>query len=285
MYFSQEQVFVSFKRLASRKKADGKKTKTHLERTSVLMCFLAFDARCRGANLTRLDMNPDKIEGKGNREAIGLEFAKLVLLDPTPRKIRQVLELGKVSSGGKDPAERLSSNFLTVPLKKATEQSGAFFYPKRPPSAPMIKLGQVATGLKWGMEYHEDWPSSLPKLLSEVRESTPFTDLAIFVMRDTHLTGNDYIEALSIAINERFSSQLAQFWIQRIKNEKVLARHILENPFSSTHQAFARSTQTASANRFDGATRDELLEYITHLEGILEANQIEFESLTERGAI
>lgn len=282
MYFSEEQVSVSFKRLASRKRTDGKKTKTHLERTSVLMCFLAFDARCKSAKTARLDMNPDRPEGKANREAISLEFAKLVLLDPMPRKIRQVLELGKVSGGGKDPAERLSSNFLTVPLKKATEQSGEFFYPKRPPSAPMIRLGQAATGLKWGMEYHQDWPTSLPKLLSEVKESTPFTDLAVFVMRDTRLTGNDYVEALSNAIAARFSDQLAKFWVEKIKKEKLLARHILANPFSSTHRAFARSTQIALANRFDTVTRDELLDYVSHLEGILEANQIEFESLTER---
>lgn len=282
MYFSEDQVSVSFKRLASRKRTDGKKTKTHLERTSVLMCFLAFDARCKSANLARLDMNPAKPDGKANREAIALEFAKLVLLDPTPRKIKQVLELGKVSGGGKDPAERLSSNFLTVPLKKATEQSGPFFYPKRPPSAPMIRLGQAATGLKWGMDYHQDWPTSLPKLLSEIKESTPFTDLAIFIMRDTRLIGNDYVEALSNAINARFSEQLANFWIEKIKKEKLLARHILVDPFSSTHQAFARSTQTAVTNHFDIVTRNELLEHISHLEGILEANQIEFESLLER---
>lgn len=282
MYFSEDQVSLSFKRLASRKRTNGKKTKTHLERTSVLMCFLAFDARCESTKTARLDMDPDKPEGKDNREAISREFTKLVLLDPTPRKIKQVLELGKIAGGGKAPAVRLSSNFLTVPLKKATEQSGAFFYPKRPPSTPMIRLGQAATGLKWGMEYHQDWPTSLPKLLSEVKESTPFTDLAVFVMRDTKLTGGDYVEALSNAINTRFSDQLAKFWIEKIKKEKLLARHILENPFSSTHQAFARSMQTSQTNSLDTVTRDELLEYISHLEGILEANQIEFESLTER---
>jgi hypothetical protein len=282
MYFSEEQVSISFERLASRKRTVGKKTKTHLERTSVLMCFLAFDARCKGVNLARLDMNPDKPNGKSNREAVALEFAKLVLLDSAHRNIRQVLELGKVSGGGKDPAVRLSSNFLTVPLKKATEQTGEFFYPRRPPSAPMIRLGQTATGLKWGMEYHQDWPTSLPKLLSEVKESTPFTDLAIFVMRDTRLSGKDYLEALSNAIAARFSDQLAKFWVEKIKKEKILVRHILANPFSSTHQAFARSTQIASTNRYDDMTRGELLDYISHLEGILDANQIEFESLTER---
>lgn len=282
MYFSEEQVSISFKRLASRKRTDGQKTKTHLERTSVLMYFLAFDTRCKGVNLTRLDMDPDRPDGKANREAVALEFAKLVLLDSTLNEIKQVLELGKVSGGGKGPAERLSSNFLTVPLKKATEQAEPFFYPKRPRSAPMVRLGQAATGLKWGMEYHQDWPSSLPKLLSEVKASTQFTDLAIFVMRDTRLSGADYIEALSNAISSRFSDQLAEFWIEKVKKEKLLAKHILSSPFSFTHQPFARSRQIALPNRFDDVSRDELLGYISNLEGILEANQIQFKSLSER---
>ncbi len=280
MYFSEEQVSVSFKRLASRKQANEKKTKTHLERTSILMCFLAFDAICKRANRDRLDMNPDKPDGKANREAVALEFAKLVLLDHILEKISQVLELGKISFGGKHPAGRLSSNFFTVPLKKATDQTGVFVYPKRP--APMLRLGQAATGLMWGMEYHQDWKSSLPKLLSEVKNSTPFTDLAIFVMRDTELTGGDYVQALSNAISARFSNQLAIFWVEKIKKEKLLASHILANPFSSMHQAFARSAQIASENRFDAVTREQLIEYVSHLEGILKSNQIEFKSLTER---
>lgn len=281
MYFSEDQVSVSFKRLASRKQNDGQKTKTHLERTSVLMCFLAFDARCKSVNLARLDMDPDKSDGKANREAVALEFAKLVLLDPKPRERKQVLELGKVAGGGKDPEERFSSNFLTVPLKKATEQAEAFFYPKRPRSTPMIRLGPTATGLKWGMEYHQDWAASLPKLLSEVRDPTPFTDLAIFVMRDTRLTGADYIEVLSNAISARFSDQLTKFWIEKIKKEKLLAKHLLDNPFSPTHQAFARSTKIITEDRSGAVSRDELINYISYLEGILDANQIQFKSLAE----
>lgn len=282
MYFSEEQVSISFQRLASRKRAEGKKTKTHLERTSILMCFLAFDARCKNTNMTRLDMNPDNLDGRGNREAVAIEFSKLVLLDFKPRRLRQVLELGKVSGDGKDPAVRFSSNFLTVPLKKATEQSDEFFYPKRPASSPMIRLGQAATGMKWGMSYHQDWPFSLPKLMSEVKDSTPFTDLAIFVMRDTKLAGADYLEALTSAIYGRFSEKLANFWTERIKKERVFVRHILPNPFSPSHQPFARLSFSPPTRGYDALSKTELIEHLVHLEGILEANQIEFEPLTGR---
>lgn len=278
MYFSSDQVHTSFKRLASRKHTG----KTHLERTSCLMYFFAFEAVCKKVNCSLLDLNPDKTEGKNNRKAIELEFTKLVLLQRSPRQIIQVTELGKIDSTGKNPEKRISSNFLTVPLKKATEQSEPYFYPKRPPT-PMIKLGKAATGLKWGIEQHQDWSDSLPKLLSEIKDPTPFTDLAIFVMRDTRINdeAKDYVDALSTALNERFNLQLAQFWNQRIKSEKVMAhRHILTNPFSSTHQAFTKSAPDFPGNRFESQNRDDLINYIVNLEGTLEANQIKFTVLT-----
>lgn len=279
MYFNSEQVSLSFKRLTSRKH-DGK---THLERTSCLMYFLAFDAACKNVNRTILDLDPEKADGKHSRKAIELEFTKLVLLERMPNKIRQVAELGKVDCTGRDPEKRISSNFLTVPLKKASEQSQPYYYPKRP-SAPMFKLGQAATGLKWGIEYHQDWPTSMPKLLSEIKHPTPFTDLAVFVMRDTLLEGKSkhYIDSLSVAISERFSTQLAQFWVKRVEREKVLAKHILENPFSAKHQAFAKSAPHASTSRFDALPKDDLIEYIVHLEGTLRANKIAFAAIKEK---
>jgi len=282
MYFSADQVGVSFKRLASRKRADGKKTKTHLERTSALMCFLAFDVVCKNAGHDLLDLNPETAEGRNNRKSIELEFAKLVLLDRTPLNIRQVSELGKIDSAGKDPEKRLSSNFLTVPLKKATEQAGECFYPKRPPSTPVIQIGQAATGLKWGMKYHQDWRQSLPKLLSEVKDSTPFTDLGVFLMRDTLLTGTNYVVALSNAFKERFSAKLADFWIKCIEKERIMARHMLEDPFSMKHQAFAKPTHQSSSASLDCLTKNELISYVNYLEELLEANEMEYESPIDR---
>src|SRR5579863_2784899 len=112
MYLSSEQVSVSFKRLSSRKQ-EGK---THLERTSAFMYFIAFDAVCKSKGKGPIDFDPDKNEGKSNRKLIELEFTKLVLLNKVQGKITQVSELGKIDHTGKDPEKRISSNFLTVPL-------------------------------------------------------------------------------------------------------------------------------------------------------------------------
>lgn len=278
MYFNKAQVSVSFKRLISRKQVG----KTHLERTSCLMHFLAFDAVCRKENCELLNLSPENMEGENNRKNITLEFAKLVLLDSSRRSIKQVLQLGEIGSSNKSPEKRISSNFLTVPLKKASEQSKPFFYPKRP-NAPLLKMGASATGVKWGVAYHEDWSSNLPDFLSEVKASTPFTDLAVFVMRDTSLGDRveGYIEALDAAINHRFSSRLAQFWMHRLEQEKVLARHLSE-PFSDVHQPFEKFALYSQDNRTDESDEtDGLKSHISYLEGILEANQIEFTPLNQ----
>lgn len=285
MYFAAEQVSVAFDRLSSKRGADGRRTKAYQERTSVLMCFLAFDAICKRSDLNQLDMDPEKLIGKSHRDSVAVEFARLVLLDSKVGRFTQVLELGKISAGGTDPAKRLSSNFLTVPLKKATEQSGVSVYPKRPASTPMIKLGQAATGLKWGMGYHEDWPTSLPRLLSEAKGSTPFTDLAIFVMRDTKLTGSNYVDALGNSINKRYSEALSAFWVDKIKKEKIFARHILENAMTDMHASFARSMLPGQIDSLYSKTREELLEYVLHLETILQANKIQIDQIKGGGKL
>src|SRR5690606_35170148 len=175
------------------------------------MYFLAFDAVCKKVDNTLLDLNPDKPNGKNNRKAIELEFTKLVLLDRSHGQIRQVSELGKVDCKSKDPEKRISSNFLTVPLKRASGQAGNFYYPQRP-STPLFKMGPAATGLKWGLKYYEDWMDNLPKLLSEIKDSTPFTDLAIFVFRDASIdapVSSSLIDVLRPLITARFSEPLA----------------------------------------------------------------------------
>lgn len=278
MYFNEKQVSLSFKRLSARKRCEAK-TKTHLERTSVLMCFLAFDASCKISGSEKLDLDPGTIDGKANRSSIALEFSKLVLLDGALDKQLQVTELGKISGSEKNPEVRFSSNFLTVPLKKASEQTSECHYPKRPSSTRVLKLGIASTGLKWGISYDDDWRASIPKLLSEVKESTPFTDLAIFLMRDTKQKGKTYIDALVDSLQSRFTQNLSEFWIERIKKEKLLAKHILENPFSNVHQPFHRGSNSTDNTRFEKVSRDLLIKHINTLEQILKANQIDFPNI------
>jgi hypothetical protein len=273
-YLSTDMVCRSFKRLSSRKKVG----KTHLERTSVLMYFLAFDAACKFFDVADLDLNPDSLEGKDNRKQVEVEYTKLTLLEKTRDDFKQVTELGKIDVGGTTPEKRISSNFFTVPLKKASGQKEPYFYPKRP-AAPLLKMGPAATGKKWGITHSDDWASNLPVLISEIKEPTPFLDLALFVCRDCGFDDkfNDGISAISDQLQKRFTKNLADFWVARIEKEKVLARH-MDSPFADHHSFFAKSyaVDASGTNGYDKMKKGELIERITYLEEILGKNGIEY---------
>jgi hypothetical protein len=270
-YLKAEQVNVCFSRLASRK-VQGKSS---MERTSALMYFFSLNAILKSINQSKVDLNPTKSDGANNRKRIELEFTRLVLLENQNNQILQVCELGKIDESAKSPEKRISSNFLTVPLKKASEQNRPFYYPQRP-AAPLIKMGLTATGIKWGMEIHEDWKENLPKLFTEMVSSTIFTDLAIFLFRDFKFGENpiDYIQELSLALKSRFTIDLAEFWVEKIRKEKVLVKHII-NPFAPTHESMllGRHDFKSSNNKEDTKSLKERIEY---LEKLLNKNQIPF---------
>lgn len=282
-YLNQKLVDFSFKRLAPKTNV-GKKP---LERTSALMYFLAFDAVAKKLDCCPLDLNPKASDGKNNREAVELEFVKLVMLKNTDdMQVRQVSVLGKIEKGGTAPEKRISSNFLTVPLKKASESAKAYNYPSRP--ASLLKMGASATGLKWGADYHDDWRTNLPRFLSEVKSNTPFTDLAIFVFRDAKVSADsqNVRDALADLIKNRFSEDFAAFWTKRIDAEKVFFKHG-DDPFRPTHQeSLSETTVISEASASDAESlksldKQTLVDRIVYLEGLLDAQEIEYQSINK----
>lgn len=273
MYLAREQVALSLRRLASRKSSTEKKSKTHKERTSILMYFLAFDAVCKAKNCSLLDLNPKKITGQENRKSLELEFAKLVLIKDTLGCKVQVLELGKIEESDKSPETRMSSNFLTVPLKKASEQSTPFHYPRRP-NAPVIRMGSAATGHKWGIDYHPEWKTNIGTLLHEVKESTPFTDLAVFTQRDSQFSTNDFTEAISTAIKKRYTRALADLWLKKIKQEQIFAKHISASPLTKKYQHLYQPKASLGENNYASMTKDDLMILVSRYKTLLEINNI-----------
>lgn len=280
MYLSNALVELSFSRLSS-----GKKTgKTSLEKTSALMYFLAFDAAVKKTGKCPLDLNPDKTEGRNNRADMELEFVRLVMLKGArDGKIKQVMTLGRINDGGSPPEKRISSNFFTVPLKKASQSAKAYQYPSRP--APVLKMGDVATGLAWGIGYFDEWREHLPKLLSEVKSNTPFTDLAVFACRNDEFKGRDIRAELAQAIASRFSQNLTLFWTKLMDAERVFFRHgnapfqsVLPSAFLEGNAAKMSARNGPDVlNGFDKAT---LVNRIVYLESLLDAREIEYEPIT-----
>lgn len=266
-YLSQELVCKSFERLHSRNTTG----KTHMERTSALMYFLSVDAAFKHFGVSNLDLNPESLEGKNSRKQVELEFTRLVLVGNSPDGVRQVTELGKIDEAGTHPEKRISSNFLTVPLKKASNQATPFYYPSRP-KFPLFKMGLAATGKQWGISFHDNWMSNFLAILTTIKGSTPSLDLAVFVCRDSAIDDGavDISSALEEQLKKRFTKDLAVFWIQRIEKEKVLVRRA-EVPFADHHAPFASFYKQAPApiKRYEQMKKSELIDRIHQLESML----------------
>jgi len=282
-YLDPKLVELSFKRLAPVSSAG----KSSLERTSALMYFLAFDAAVKKLDCYPLDFNPRSLEGQNNRQVMALEYVKLVELKPSSdRQIRHVITLGKIDKGKKTPEKRISSNFFTVPLKKASESVQVYNYPRRP--APLLKMGFAATHKKWGIDYYNDWEKSLPKLLVELKGPTPFTDLAVFIARNDALPDDltKVQEALAFAVRSRFGKDLAAFWTKRIDAEKVFFKHG-EHPFRSSYCDPLAEDDLSTENRISDIevlktlNKDVLVERIVYLEGLLDNQAIKYQSITK----
>jgi hypothetical protein len=264
-FIHPDQVQSSFASLASTK-TQGK---THSERTSVILYFLAFDATCKRVGSSSLDFDYDKSEGINNRTYMETEFARLCLVDSHEGGTFQISELGKVSLERKSPTTRISSNFFTVPLKKASTQKDISSYPKRPP-APVLNLGKTSELTNWGITYHPSWKVSLPKLFSEVKGSTYFTDLAICVFRDSEIEKGDIREGLELLIAERFSKEVVDYWIDKIRKEKLFWRPTSPNLFSDCYRNALLNMALASANPYEVFTKKQLIERILVLESEVE---------------
>lgn len=280
LYLSDEVIRLSFERLAPISSGG----KSPLERTSALMYFLAFDSVVKARKRCPVDLNPKTSTGQNNRQAMTLEYVKLVKLKSSDDKIRQVSTLGRISKGDVDPEKRISSNFFTVPVKKASKSSSVYSYPNRP--APVLKMGLSATRIEWGVDYHDEWKASLPILLQGLKGSTPFIDLAVFVTRnDRYKEGPvNLVDALSVAIHCRFSDELATYWSKRMVAEKVFCRYAQEafstsygNPLSEDHIEDGR--KGCDRDVLEVADKDVLVDRILYLEGVLDVHGIAYRSI------
>lgn len=262
-YLNPSLVKESFDRLAP--KISG--GKAHLERTSSILYFLAFDAVCHRKRETDLDLDPDRLTGKNNRKELELEFTKLVLLGNENGKSVQFLEFGRIDTSDKTPEKRISANFFTVPLKRATTESQPFYYPSRP-RAPLLMLGAVATKKKWGVACHEDFENNFFVVLSTARSSTPAFDLAVVILRDVAFpsSAQELYTALSEELSKKFTPRLVILFKKRIEKEKILIKSKYLN-FVDHYSSLidAEKKKASLTTQYESMSREELIAEILKL--------------------
>lgn len=270
-YLNEQLIRDSFLRLRQNETGG----KTGLERTSALMCFLAFDALLHRTGVNPpVDFDPEVSLGNNNRAGLTREFTRLVQLRNGTEPYH-VLNLGEVSIGGNSPEKRFSSNFLTTGMKKATTSQNVYEYPNRP--CPLIVLGPEATGVTWGMDRHADWKKNLPVFLQGRKTKTPFTDLAIFVLRQRGIESeaSTLPEVLNDGLCEVFTQELCEFWKKQISLEKIYFEEVPE-PFQDTAPApFADCSWLGDLQPVNEVAM--LSSRITYLEGLLQMHHIPFD--------
>ena len=270
MYLEHTLVLEAFKRLRT-KALNGKRGKTPMERTSSLMIMLAVDATANKYGLQTLDVDFEKPSGKQMRQELALQYARLVTVNKTDdNRLQSVHELGYVAIGGKDPAQRMSSNFMTTQLVAATKSENPFEYPHRP--APLLHLGKSATGMRYGIQLHPKWEEGVSLHLADVTSNTPFTDLAMFCLRFADSQPKASLtDTLCAMLRETFSKEVADFWTAKIKAEKMFAKHLRNDDFmEAAHVDSLAAINNTQSRRSElmKLDKDQLVEIIIRLEGI-----------------
>lgn len=255
--------------------------KSGVERTSALMYFLAYDAAYK--NQQPMSLDPNTITGKENREVLSREYCRLVTVRVIgPQKIWSVVNLGLVERSGIDPVKRISSNFLTVPLKKASQREIPVPYPQRP--RPLLNIGYSQVIGNWGVVPHLDWEKNIPIFLAERTTRWPFTDLAMFVLRDSEFIQQpNFLETVKELLSNRFSPQLATYWFKQIQIEFNYKPFKVPESWSLSdyHNAFEDEEWVSSISNKDTSpaisdNTEHLEERILYLEDILKTHNISF---------
>jgi len=272
-YLNEQLVKESFLRLRETKPG-GKKG---LERTSALATFLAFDALLKRTGVTApIDLDPEDSIGKNNRDILSREFSKLLLIKNVRSSSCHVLNLGVITVSKTSPEKRFSGNFLTVPLKGATNGNKESAYPNRP--KPILFLGQKATGITWGMDFHPDWKENLPVFLSDRKSKTPFHDLACFVLRQRGFISEAEMlqDGLSDGLSEIYTKELCDYWRLKLSREKPYVVRAEYPPFQdNVSTAFDDYSWAECVDR--SKKTDILTDRINYLEGLLKMHHINFD--------
>ncbi len=273
MYIADDALRASFDRLLS----SDPKAKKGLERTSALMYFLAFDAlvsRVLASKTDVVDMNPSSANGQYNRNQFVAQYLNLVVISQSPAA--HIHKLGSVTTEGARPDKRISANFLTTPLKRASQAAEPNEYPKRP--SPLLVLGVAEGGSRWGVMRHTDWKANLASFLADSNSKTPFTDLAVVLSRrhkmpaKTHLDHTD----LTNALKALFSDDLSDVWQKhlRIESKRAACPEISLQP-SESRVLYPQAQSATTLNSRVGKISDR--NRISYLERLLTQNGIPFD--------
>lgn len=227
-YFSRELVEQAFLRLREKEPS----AKAGMEQTSALCYFLALERLCKNCGSEVILLDPVTGVGKRNRESMTGLYSELVVVRSSSGAEWFVENLGSVNTDERRTStDRIGSDFLTTPLKKASRADAEQPYPRRG-GRYLLRLGVEMFGKKWGVSRHPKWSTSVSELLEPRRSNTPWTDLALFVFRNDRFGAKGELwDIVEEKLTEGFSPEVSHLWVQQVMYEK--RRFVMPDPWAS----------------------------------------------------
>lgn len=224
LFFTNETVVKNFKSM--RLPAEQKSGKMNLERTTAIGVFLSMDMTQKYLLTLIVDLDPEYQgeDGATPRQIMTAKYVDLFRPSQSPEDNSLVVrELGFTHVDGVDGRNFLklafSSNFLTVPLKKASISASPRPYPGRP--FPLITLGVGPE--KWGAEKHPDWKINLLKFIENRDCGEDFFPLIVYLLRYQDLgpyISSDFPNGLRSALSEFFTEELSDYLVSNSSADK-----------------------------------------------------------------
>ena len=246
------------------------------EVTSAIFYLLSFERAREALGCgTTLSLDPCTLDGRRVRTLMRDEFSKLSVLcsHPVPGIFVNAPDLGAYACERKSPDKRIGSNFFTVPLKKASQSASPIDYPNRK-HGPLLVLGPLRADSKWCIKRHPEWLNTLRQMLAERSTRTPFTDLAVFIFRNSKCSyTSDLPEALCELVRSHFCKDFADEVCDQILSERQRLA-FKEEPFSKTFANCFRHLADASINGSEENDPRALKARINYLEQLLVSHKI-----------
>ncbi|OMF56537.1 MoxR family ATPase [Paenibacillus sp. FSL R5-0766] len=179
MYFA-DQTFRTNYRMLQPLEQGGKLGR---ETTSGLAYFFSLDRLQKKLGLEIIDLHPESAD---RQEFISMFIETLMVGRDEQNNELQATSLGFIEVGASSLEKKVSSNFLTVPVKKGSRQQELLPYPGRP--GPLVNLG-LDTGIhgKWGITKNPEWKDNFLKFINRRLCGSNTFPLIVFLLRNRPL--------------------------------------------------------------------------------------------------
>lgn len=206
MYFSAH-IFSKYYKLLGTQQQEGK---TNLERTSILLYFLAIDRIQKENDIDVIDVNKDSVLRRKFMDSV----TEISVFYTKDEKEYQANYLGEVNHDNNKMAVKAGKNFLSTQVNHAEKVNDPVDYPTRPKDSAILKLGYDTNNGKTGIKKHYNWKEHIMTFINFRFCGDDTFPLIVFLLRDVDFDiEKNFEENVTEEIYKEYTEELADFLI------------------------------------------------------------------------